>query len=81
MTFERKPFEVQTSDPYPLRMRYIPEADTDMWVVTSFEPNLNGKLELPDSGNLETNVAVEEDYNYFSSHWRDYDVRLLGDEQ
>ena len=62
-------------------MGYIPEADTDMWVITSFEPNLNGKLELPDSGSLETNVAVEEDYNYFSSHWRDYDVRFLGDEQ
>jgi hypothetical protein len=62
-------------------MRYTPEADTDMWVVTSFEPNLNGKLELPDLGVLETNVAVEGDYNYFSSHWHDYDVRVLGDGQ
>ena len=33
MTFERKPFEVQTDYPYPLRMGYIPEADTDMWWV------------------------------------------------
>lgn len=82
MTFKRKPFEVvQTEDPTLLRMRYTPEADTDMWVVTTFAPNLNGKLELPVFDKLTTNVLVERDYNYFRTHRRDYDVRVLGGEQ
>ncbi len=81
MTLERKPFEVQTDDPCPLRMRCTPEADTDMWVVTLFAPNLNGKLELPVFDKLTPNVLVERDYNYFRTHRRDYDVSVLEGEQ
>lgn len=78
MTFERKPFQVRSEE---LRVSYTPELNTDMWVVTVLAPHDEFKGGLPIFDKLKDNATVERDYNYFSSLWQDYDVRVLGDGQ
>lgn len=55
--------------------------DSSTWKIKRFTTQVDFLLGKAEEYRFATNISVARDWNYFQSHWHDYDVEEFADQK